>query len=66
MYNKGYCAGYAAGKNEGPQGKAIIRTNGDMSNYYICSECHKPIDGWDKFCRNCGADLGGTNNEKVN
>ena len=42
-----------------PHGKAIIRTNGDMSNYYIYSECHKPIDGWDMFCKNCGADMRG-------
>ena len=42
-------------EEEGSTGKAIIRSNGDMSNYYICSECHKAIDGWDEFCRHCGA-----------
>ena len=46
-------------KSERPTGKPLIRTNGDMSNYYICSECHYSIDGWDKFCKNCGADLRG-------
>ena len=45
------------GKSDRPHGKPIIRTNGDMSNYYICSECHYSIDGWDKFCRNCGASM---------
>ena len=55
QYDKGYAA--ARQKYERPHGKPLIRTNGDMSNYYICSECHYSIDGWDTFCRNCGADM---------
>ncbi len=38
-----------------PPGKPIIRLGDDMSSYYICSECHKPIDSWDLFCKHCGA-----------
>ena len=58
-YDTGYQDGIEDGLNDiRPKGKPIIRTNGyDMSNYYICSECHYSIDGWDKFCRNCGADM---------
>lgn len=59
FYQEAYQTGYEEGKNDRPHGKPLIRTNGDMSNYYICSECHYSIDGWDKFCKNCGADLRG-------
>lgn len=28
-----------------------------------CSECNVPIDPWDKFCRHCGAKMGGDDSE---
>ena len=28
-----------------------------------CSECEKPIDAWDKFCRHCGAKMKGGEEE---
>lgn len=28
---------------------------GKTTHYYICSICGAPGDGWDNYCRNCGA-----------
>lgn len=57
IYNTAFVHGRNQAEWDKPTGKPIIRTSGDMSNYYICSECHKPIDGWDLFCKHCGADM---------
>lgn len=40
--------------------------NPNVTNYYICSNCHMPVDEWDKFCKHCGADIRGDNNGKSN
>jgi len=40
-----------------PKAKWIIQSTGDMTNYFICSRCHKAGDGWDSFCRRCGAQM---------
>ena len=28
---------------------------GNTTHYYTCSVCGKPGDGWDNYCRSCGA-----------
>lgn len=62
-WEKGYVAGFNDGyatrreADKRTHGMALIRSNLDMSNYYICSECRRAIDFQDNFCRNCGADM---------
>lgn len=31
---------------------------GNTTHYYTCSVCGKPGDGFDNYCRNCGALMG--------
>lgn len=56
-FKNGYELGKEEGKNERPTGKPVIVTCDDMSNYYICPCCRKPIDGWDRYCKHCGAEM---------
>lgn len=37
------------------EGYPLIQSSSDWNNYYVCSECRKPIDGFDSYCRHCGA-----------
>ena len=30
----------------------------------VCSECKKPIDPWDNYCRSCGARMNGGEDEE--
>lgn len=42
------------------RGKWVVA--GNTTHYYVCSICGKPGDGFDNYCRSCGALMdGGTN-----
>ena len=57
-YDQGFKSGYELGKSERPIGKpCIVTSDDDMSNYYICPCCRKPIDVWDRYCKHCGAKM---------
>lgn len=36
-------------------GKWVVA--GNTTHYYICSVCGEPGDGWDNYCRSCGAKM---------
>lgn len=36
---------------------------GKTTHYFICSVCGEPGDGWDNYCRSCGARMDGDDNE---
>ena len=38
-------------------GKWVVA--GNTTHYYICSVCGEPGDGWDNYCRSCGALMDG-------
>ena len=38
-------------------GKWVVA--GNTTHYYICSVCGEPGDGWDNYCRSCGAKMDG-------
>lgn len=38
-------------------GKWVVA--GDTTHYYICSVCGEPGDGFDNYCRSCGAKMEG-------
>lgn len=42
-----------------PKGHIVTNRNGTFypTVWAECSECGKPIDAWDKFCRHCGAKM---------
>lgn len=44
-----------------PKGHIVTKCNGKFNPtvWAECSECEKPIDAWDKFCKHCGAKMGG-------
>jgi len=44
-----------------PTGHIVTKCSGKFNPtvWAECSECGKPIDAWDKFCRHCGAKMGG-------
>ena len=43
-----------------PKGHIVTNGSGKYPTVWAeCSECGKPIDAWDKFCRHCGADMRG-------
>ena len=46
-----------------PQGEWLIE--GGTTLHFVCSECGCAGDNWDKFCRHCGADMRGEENEKT-
>ena len=56
FYQEAYQTGYEEGKNERPQGKWIVKSNG-TTHYYACDKCGSAGDIQDKFCRECGADM---------
>lgn len=37
---------------------------GKITRYYVCSVCGKPGDGFDNYCRSCGAKNGGYEKER--
>jgi NTP pyrophosphatase (non-canonical NTP hydrolase) len=36
---------------------AVFKIVGNTKQPYECSKCNEPVDGWDKFCKHCGARL---------
>lgn len=42
-----------------PTGRIITKSSGmfQPTTWSICSECKRPIDPWDKFCRHCGVKI---------
>lgn len=36
---------------------AVFKIVGNTKQHYECSKCNEPVDGWDKFCKHCGARL---------
>lgn len=44
-----------------PTGHIVTKCSGKFNPtvWAECSECGKPIDAWDKFCRHCGAKMEG-------
>ncbi len=36
---------------------AAFKTVGNTTQHYECANCNEPVDGWDKYCRHCGARL---------
>lgn len=42
-----------------PTGHIITKSSSmfQPTIWAICSECRKPIDPWDKFCRHCGVKI---------
>ena len=42
-----------------PTGHIVTKCSGKLNHtvWAECSECGKPIDSWDKFCRYCGAKM---------
>ena len=51
IYTDGPMIEYAPVKH----GKWIVA--GNTTHYYICSICGKPGDGFDNYCRSCGAKM---------
>ena len=39
------------------QEKAKVETEGDLSWWFVCGECHTALDTRDKYCRQCGREL---------
>ena len=58
-----FMRGYLAGRSSAdrPTGHIVTKCSGKFNPtvWAECSECGKPIDAWDKFCRHCGAKMGG-------
>lgn len=48
-----------------PTGHIVTKSSGKFNPtvWAECSECEKPIDPWDKFCRHCGAKMGDEDND---
>lgn len=42
-----------------PTSRIITKSSGmfQPTMWAICSECRRPIDPWDKFCRHCGVKI---------
>ena len=42
-----------------PKGHIVTKCSGKFNPtvWAECSECEKPIDAWDKFCKHCGAKM---------
>ena len=40
-------------------GHIVTKYSGEINPtiWAVCSECEKPIDPWDRFCRYCGAKM---------
>lgn len=36
---------------------AVFKIVGNTKQHYECSKCNEPVDGWDKYCKHCGARL---------
>jgi hypothetical protein len=36
---------------------AVFKIVGNTKQHYECSKCNEQVDGWDKFCKHCGARL---------
>ena len=62
-----FMRGYLAGRSSAdrPTGHIVTKCSGKFNPtvWAECSECGKPIDAWDKFCRHCGAKMGDDVNE---
>ena len=46
-----------------PTGEWLVH-NGGTTHYFYCSECHAAGDLWDPYCRNCGAIMNASKNNK--
>lgn len=36
---------------------AVFKIVGNTTQHYECSKCNEDVDGWDKYCKHCGARL---------
>lgn len=63
-----FMRGYLAGRSSAyrPTGHIVTKCSGKFNPtvWAECSECEKPIDAWDKFCRHCGARMLGEDGEE--
>ena len=61
---KAYMEGYEAGKKKSEKTAKIKVCEDKVTMWYVCSECNRSVDGWDLYCRHCGAKLEEVSNDR--